>query len=280
MDAQMQARRGMEYDLRRALVAGEFELHYQPIVDLALNQISGLEALIRWHHPHKGMIPPATFIPVAEESGFIVQLGEWVVRQACAAAAQWPGNTKIAVNLSPVQFRNRGLVQTVVGALSASGLPATRLELEITETTLMQESQATLAMLHQLRATGVRIALDDFGTGYSSLSHLQSFPFDRIKIDRSFIENIDDASSLNIVRAVAALAKGLGMETTAEGVETQHQLDTVKIEGCTAMQGYLFSRPRPACEIGEMYFPNSREDPEPSPTVAWPPATAMRAGAR
>jgi diguanylate cyclase (GGDEF)-like protein len=258
MDAQMQARRGMEYDLRRALVAGEFELHYQPVVNLADDEISGFEALIRWRHPHKGMISPAAFIPVAEENGFIVALGEWTIREACATAAKWPEHTKIAVNLSPAQFRSPGLVQTVIRALAASGLRAERLELEITETTLMQDRKAALEMLYQLREIGVRIALDDFGTGYSSLSHLQSFPFDRIKIDRSFIEDIGAAGSLNIVRAVAALAKGLGMETTAEGVETQQQLDTVRLEGCTEMQGYLFSRPRPAHEIGEIYFANVR----------------------
>jgi diguanylate cyclase (GGDEF)-like protein len=256
MDAQMQARRGMEYDLRRALVEGEFELHYQPVVNLDDNRVSGFEALIRWRHPHKGTIAPATFIPVAEENGFIIPLGEWVLRQACAAAAKWPGHTKIAVNLSPVQFRSAGLVQAVISALAASRLPAERLELEITETTLMQESETTLGVLYQLRELGVRIALDDFGTGYSSLSHLQSFPFDRIKIDRSFIKDIEGVGSLHIVRAVAALAKGLGMETTAEGVETQQQLDAVKLEGCTEMQGFLFSRPRPALEIEQIYFPD------------------------
>ena len=256
MDAQMQARRGMEYDLRRALVDGEFELHYQPAVNLGDNTVSGFEALIRWRHPHKGMIAPGKFIPVAEENGFIISIGEWALRQACAAAAKWPDHTKIAVNLSPVQFRSAGLVQTVMSALAASRLAPQRLELEITETTLMQENETTLGMLFQLRALGVRIALDDFGTGYSSLSHLQSFPFDRIKIDRSFIKDIDGAGSLNIVRAVTALAKGLGMETTAEGVETQQQLDAVKLEGCTEMQGFLFSRPRPEHEIEQVYFPD------------------------
>jgi diguanylate cyclase (GGDEF)-like protein len=259
MDAQMQARRGMEYDLRKALLEGQFELYYQPSVRLDDKNVSGLEALIRWHHPYKGTISPAKFIPIAEENGLIIPLGEWALRQACFAAANWPDRTKIAVNLSPVQFRSSGLVQTVMNALAASGLRAGRLELEITETALMQESQATLDILYQLRALGVRIALDDFGTGYSSLSHLQSFPFDRIKIDRSFIMDIEGNGSLNIVRAVAALAKGLGMETTAEGVETQQQFDAVKLEGCTEMQGYLFSKPRPATEINELFFPNVRE---------------------
>jgi diguanylate cyclase (GGDEF)-like protein len=255
MDAQMQARRGMEYDLRRGLADGEFELHYQPTVNLGDNTVSGFEALIRWQHPHKGMIAPGKFIPVAEENGFIIPLGEWALRQACAAAAKWPDRTKIAVNLSAVQFRSAGLVQMVMSALASSRLAPQRLELEITETTLMQENETTLGMLFQLRELGVRIALDDFGTGYSSLSQLQSFPFDRIKIDRSFIKDIDGAGSLNIVRAVTALAKGLGMETTAEGVETQEQLDAIKLEGCTEMQGFLFSRPRPAHEIEQIYFP-------------------------
>jgi diguanylate cyclase (GGDEF)-like protein len=255
MDAEMQERRVLERDLRQALTAGQFELHYQPIVNLASNEISGFEALIRWRHPDKGLISPATFVPFAEETGFIVPLGEWAIRQACATAVTWPGEFKVAVNLSPVQFRNNGLVSVVVGALAASGLPGRRLELEITETTLLQDSEATLAMLYQLRELGVCIAMDDFGTGYSSLSYLQSFPFDRIKIDRSFIKDIGDSpGSLNIVRAVTAMANGLGMATTAEGVETEDQLASVASEGCTEMQGYLFSKPLPADRIEELYF--------------------------
>jgi diguanylate cyclase (GGDEF)-like protein len=250
MDEQMQERRVLEEDLRKALTAGEFELHYQPVVNLEANKIAGFEALIRWQHPEKGMIPPGAFIGLAEEIGFIVPLGEWVIRQACAAAAKWPSHVRISVNLSPVQFKNPGLVQVVVNALAASGLAADRLELEITETALLEDSDATLQMLYRLRELGVRIAMDDFGTGYSSLAYLQSFPFDRIKIDRSFIKDIaDGVGSLNIVRAMAALAKGLGMETTAEGVETSEQLDTVKSEGCTEMQGFLFSKPLPLHEL-------------------------------
>jgi len=250
MDARMQARRGLEGDLRKALPNAEFELYYQPVVNLTSNEISGLEALMRWRHPEKGIIPPNAFIPLAEEIGFIVPLGEWAIRQACAAAAKWPGNLRVAVNLSPAQFHGPGLAQLVVGALAASGLAADRLELEITETTLLQNSEATLSTLYQLRALGVRIALDDFGTGYSSLSYLQSFPFDKIKIDRSFVKDIvDGVGSLSIVRALAAMANGLGMETTAEGVETTEQLDTVRAEGCTEMQGFLFSRPLPAGEV-------------------------------
>jgi diguanylate cyclase (GGDEF)-like protein len=259
MDAEMQERRILERDLRQALAAGQFELHYQPIVNLASNEINGFEALIRWRHPEKGLVSPATFVPFAEEIGFIVPLGEWAIRQACATAATWPGDFKVAVNLSPVQFRNSGLVPVVVGALAVSGLPGRRLELEITETTLLQDSEATLGMLYQLRELGVCIAMDDFGTGYSSLSYLQSFPFDRIKIDRSFIKDIGDSpGSLNIVRAVAAMAKGLGMATTAEGVETQDQLASVASEGCTEMQGYLFSKPLPADRIEELYFAEHR----------------------
>jgi EAL domain-containing protein (putative c-di-GMP-specific phosphodiesterase class I) len=201
------------------------------------------------------MIAPGAFIPLAEEIGFIVPLGEWTIREACATAAKWPGHVKISVNLSPVQFRNPGLVNVVVNALVASGLAPERLELEITETALLEDSEATLTMLYRLRELGVRIAMDDFGTGYSSLSYLQSFPFDRIKIDRSFIKDIaDTVGSLNIVRAVAALANGLGMATTAEGVETQEQLETVKSEGCTEMQGFLFSRPRPVEEIEQLFL--------------------------
>jgi diguanylate cyclase (GGDEF)-like protein len=254
MDAQMQARRSLEQDLRRALAGGELELHYQPISNLTSNRISGCEALIRWRHPEKGMIPPSAFIPLAEETGLIVPIGEWVVRQACLTAARWPADIKIAVNLSPAQLRSPGLPQVIISALAASGLAPDRLELEITETVLLHDSEATLATLHQLRELGVRIAMDDFGTGYSSLSHLQRFPFDKIKIDRSFVSNIvGNASSLNIVRAVAALANGLGVIATAEGVETEAQLNAVKSEGCAEMQGYLLSRPVPADEV-ERFF--------------------------
>jgi EAL domain-containing protein (putative c-di-GMP-specific phosphodiesterase class I) len=201
------------------------------------------------------MVAPGEFIGLAEEIGFIVPLGEWVIREACSTAAQWPTHARVSVNLSPVQFKNPGLVRVVVGALAASGLAADRLELEITETALMEDNEATLATLYRLREIGVRIAMDDFGTGYSSLGYLQSFPFDRIKIDRSFIRDIAEGfGSLNIVRAVAALGKGLGMETTAEGVETSEQLDSVKSEGCTEMQGFLFSGPRPASELRQLFF--------------------------
>jgi diguanylate cyclase (GGDEF)-like protein len=261
MDAQMQARRAMENDLRRALAEGQFELHYQPVVNLATNEINGFEALIRWCHPDKGVIPPGSFIPLAEEIGLIVSIGEWVVREACATAARWPHNITIAVNISAAQMRNPGLVQMVMSALSASGLSPSRLELEITETALLTDNELTLSMLHQLQELGVRVANDDFGTGYSSLSHLQSFPFDRIKIDRSFVKDIADCSgSLNIVRAMATLASGLGIKATAEGVENKAQLDSVRSEGCTEMQGFLMSGALPAAEI-ERLFLSERAEP-------------------
>jgi diguanylate cyclase (GGDEF)-like protein len=258
MDLQMQTRRIMERDLRKALPAGEFELYYQPVVNLASSEISGFEALIRWNHPEQGVISPASFIPLAEEIGFIVPIGEWVIRQACATA-RWPGDLHVAVNISAAQFRSPGLMQVIVGALAASGLQPTRLEIEITETVLLHNKDATLTVLHQLRALGIRIAMDDFGTGYSSLTYLQCFPFDKIKIDRSFVKDITESTgSLNIVRAVAALANGMGMTATAEGVETREQLDRITSEGCTEMQGFLFSKPLPAHEI-ERLFLSGRE---------------------
>jgi EAL domain-containing protein (putative c-di-GMP-specific phosphodiesterase class I) len=205
------------------------------------------------------LVAPARFIPLAEEIGFIVPIGEWVIRQACATAAQWPANLRVAVNISAAQFRNPGLMQVIVGALAISGLHPTRLEIEITETVLLHNKEATLAVLHQLRALGIRIAMDDFGTGYSSLTYLQCFPFDKIKIDRSFVKDItENVGSLNIVRAVAALANGMGMTATAEGVETSEQLDRVASEGCAEMQGFLFSQPLPAHEI-ERLFLSGRE---------------------
>jgi diguanylate cyclase (GGDEF)-like protein len=250
MDARMQARRNLEIDLRKAIANGEFELFYQPLVDMKTEYVTGFEALIRWHHPERGMIPPLDFIPVAEETGLIVPMGDWVLRQACAEAATWPSNVKIAVNLSPVQFKNKILLPSVVSALAASGLSPNRLELEITESVLLQDSGATLAVLHELRDLGVRISMDDFGTGYSSLSYLRKFPFDKIKIDQSFIFDMSDHDdSLAIVRAVIAMGSGLGIATTAEGVETAEQFKQLKMEGCTEVQGYLFSPPRPAAEV-------------------------------
>jgi diguanylate cyclase (GGDEF)-like protein/PAS domain S-box-containing protein len=261
MDEQMQTRRIMEQDLRKALPAGEFELYYQPVVNLESSEISGFEALLRWNHPERGQVSPVTFIPLAEEIGFIVPLGEWVIRQACCTAAQWPEHLHVAVNISAAQFRGSSLMPVIVNALATSGLHPTRLEIEITETVLLHDREATLAVLHQLRALGVRIAMDDFGTGYSSLTYLQCFPFDKIKIDRSFVKDItENTGSLYIVRAVAALANGMGMAATAEGVETTEQLATIAAEGCTEMQGYLFSKPLPVHEIERLFLPR-REKP-------------------
>jgi diguanylate cyclase (GGDEF)-like protein len=250
MDALMQARRVLELDLRKALAAGEFELYYQPLIDLASNEVDGFEALVRWNHPERGLVPPLDFIPLAEEIGLIIPIGDWVLRQACLEAMSWAPTLSIAVNLSPAQFKSRSLALSVVAALAASGLPARRLELEITETVLLQDSAATLEVLHQLRELGVRISMDDFGTGYSSLSYLRSFPFDKIKIDRSFVAELGQSNDcVAIVRAVTGLGSSLGMATTAEGVETEEQLDMLRAEGCTQVQGYLFSPPRPAAEI-------------------------------
>lgn len=255
MDAQAQARRVLERDLRAALAKGEFELHYQPAINVASNEVIGFEALIRWNHPEKGVIPPTSFIPLAEKCGMIIQIGEWVIRTACATAVLWPEDKRIAVNLSPAQFRDAGLFHVIIRALASSGLAPCRLELEITESMLLEKDEATVAILQRLRELGVRIVLDDFGTGYSSLSYLRSFQFDKIKIDRSFIRDIAASeNALTIVRALAALARGLGMTTTAEGVETQEQLDAIASEGCTEMQGFLFSKPRPNHEIEDMYF--------------------------
>jgi len=250
MDARAQARRLLEIDLRAALARGEFELYYQPIHDLKADNIICFEALVRWMHPLRGMIQPTDFIALAEETGLIVPIGNWVLRKACADAAGWSRDVSVAVNLSPAQFKNRDLVPSVIAALSTSGLAANRLELEITESVLLQESEATLATLHKLRDFGVRISMDDFGTGYSSLSYLRSFPFDKIKIDQSFVHELASrGDSMAIVRAVTGLGKSLGISTTAEGVETKEQLALLRLEGCTEVQGYLFGLPRP-CRSG------------------------------
>jgi diguanylate cyclase (GGDEF)-like protein/PAS domain S-box-containing protein len=253
MDRRIQARRMLELDLRKAFAHSEFELFYQPLINLQANAVAGFEALLRWRHPERGMIAPAEFIPLAEEIGLIVPLGEWVLRQACTEAMRWPAGLKVAVNLSPAQFRNRGVVNAVMTALAYSRLPADRLELEITESVLLGETEANLATLHQLRSIGVSISMDDFGTGYSSLSYLRSFPFDKIKIDRSFVSELSRRPDcVAIIRAVAGLGMSLGIATTAEGVETREQLERVRAEGCTEVQGYLFSPPRPASEIGAL----------------------------
>lgn len=253
MDAAMQVRRELELDLRLAQRAGQLELHFQPLVDLRARAVGGFEALLRWRHPERGLVSPAAFIPLAEEIGVIVPMGEWVLRLACAIAMTWPGALKVAVNLSPMQFKSRNLVTAVAGALRDSGLAPARLELEITETAMLQDTDTTLATLHALRALGVSIALDDFGTGYSSLSYLRRFPFDRIKIDQSFVRELGGPRDCSaIVRAVVQLSRELGMATTAEGVETLEQLHMLAAVGCTDVQGYLFSRPVPGPAVREL----------------------------
>ena len=256
MDARVKALRTLELDLRQAITDGDFELHYQPLVGLDDNEISGCEALLRWRHPTRGLISPSEFIPVAEETGLINALGEWVLTTACAEAASWPDRFGIAVNVSPVQFRSQAFALKVAAALAASGLSPHRLELEITEAVLIRDDEAALVMLHQLRALGVRIALDDFGTGYSSLSYLQRFPFDKIKIDRCFIKDIaEPGGSACIVQAVVNIAAARHMTTTAEGVETQAQLDVLRTLGCNEMQGYLYSPAISAAEISKLLLP-------------------------
>jgi predicted signal transduction protein with EAL and GGDEF domain len=253
MDRKLQERRQLEADLREAIAGDQFTLFYQPLVNVRTGAIACMEALVRWHHPRRGLLAPADFIELAENSGQIVQVGEWVLHRACADAAAWADGIKVAVNLSPVQFRNRNLVGAVTAAIRASGLDPTRLELEITESVLLQSTDATLQTLHQLRDLGVRIAMDDFGTGYSSLSYLRSFPFDKIKIDRSFTHDLSSNNqSMAIIRAVAGLGRSLGIATTAEGVETAKQLELLRAEGCTEVQGYLFGQPRPLSELEEM----------------------------
>jgi diguanylate cyclase (GGDEF)-like protein/PAS domain S-box-containing protein len=250
MDTRAQARRQLELDMRAALLRDEFQLYYQPIYHIETLRVVCLEALVRWNHPLRGIVLPADFIPLAEETGLIVSLGERILRRACQDAAHWPREVAVAVNLSPVQFRYRELVPSVMAALSESGLPARRLELEITESVFLKDSNATLEILHGLRGLGIRISMDDFGTGYSSLSYLRSFPFDKIKIDASFVHELtsrDDSTA--IVRAVTGLARSLGITTTAEGVETNGQLTILRAEGCNEVQGYLFNPPRPAAEV-------------------------------
>lgn len=250
MDVRMLERRDLERELRAALGNGEFEIHYQPLLNLESNQIICCEALLRWNNPMRGPISPQIFIPIAEEVGLISAIGEWVIRTACAEAANWPHDVTVAVNVSPVQFRSQNLMQVVTNALAASRLAPNRLELEITEAVMLEQSKETLATLRQLQALGVRIAMDDFGTGYSSLSYLQKFPFDKIKIDQAFISKLaTENESSAIVRAVTAIAGSFHMVTTAEGVETEEQRALVTALGCTEMQGYLFSAARPAAEI-------------------------------
>ena len=250
MDARAQNRRLIEIDLRAAIEGDDLEPHYQPLIDLKSGRITGAEALVRWPHPTRGMIPPADFIPVAEETGLINVIGALMLRRACTDAALWPSDASVAVNLSPLQFRTGGLLSIVMDALRQSGLPPKRLQLEITETLLLEKSDQVLATLHALRALGVRISMDDFGTGYSSLSYLRSFPFDKIKIDRSFVRGLDsNPDAQAIMRAIISLGAGLGVTITAEGVETEAEFSYLRAAGCHEGQGFLFSRPRPNAEI-------------------------------
>jgi diguanylate cyclase (GGDEF)-like protein len=254
MDAHVRARRQLEIDLRKAIADQALEVYYQPCLSLQSNRITGCEALLRWRHPERGMISPAEFIPIAEETGLINELGEWVLAKACIEATTWPEGINLAVNVSPVQFKSGTLALKIVSALAASGLPAHRLELEITEAVLIRDDEAALDILHQLREIGVQIALDDFGTGYSSLSYLQRFPFDKIKIDRCFVNDLAETGGSSIVQAVVNIAAARHMKTTAEGVETERQQQLLRGLGCTEMQGYLFSAPKPADELREILF--------------------------
>ncbi|QOZ34230.1 EAL domain-containing protein [Bradyrhizobium sp. CCBAU 53421] len=269
MDADARARRELEMELRQTIAAGSgLEVYYQPCVDLRSNEITGCEALVRWRHPVRGMISPAEFVPIAEETGLINQLGEWVLMTACKEAVNWPDHIRLAVNVSPVQFRTGTLALKVIAALAASGLSAGRLELEITEAVLIRDDETALAALHQLRAIGIRIALDDFGTGYSSLSYLKRFPFDKIKIDRCFVTDIaDPEGSAGIVEAVVNIAAERSMTTTAEGVETAQQQQLLRELGCSEMQGYLFSPPKPATQIREL-LAGHRRGPAAGPGTA------------
>jgi diguanylate cyclase (GGDEF)-like protein/PAS domain S-box-containing protein len=253
MDARLQARRRLELDLRGALAAEALDVHYQPLVDIGSGDIVGFEALVRWNHPERGAVSPVEFIPIAEETGLVVQLGAFVLRRACMDAASWPDGVKVAVNLSPLQFRSGGLFTEVTKSLNEAGLAPGRLELEITETLLLEKSDQVLATLHALRALGVRISMDDFGTGYSSLSYLRSFPFDKIKIDRSFVHNLgESADSQAIVRAIVSLGTSLGITITAEGVETERDLACLRDEGCHQGQGYLFAKAVPPAEAARL----------------------------
>jgi diguanylate cyclase (GGDEF)-like protein len=253
MDAAAKARRALELDLRSALPLGQLELHYQPVVSSRNRYLTGFEALLRWRHPTRGLVPPGDFISVAEEIGAIVPIGAWVLRQACAEAATWPNHLSLAVNLSPMQFRGHALLATVADALRLSGVAPQRLELEVTESVLLRDDHATLSILHDLRALGTRIAMDDFGTGYSSLSYLRVFPFDTIKIDGSFVKELQSRDDcVAIVRAITALGSNLHMKTIAEGVETEEQFELLADAGCTEIQGYLFSKPVPADQLAAL----------------------------
>jgi diguanylate cyclase (GGDEF)-like protein len=253
LDEAARQRRQLELDLRAAIRDGGFELNFQPLYSLAEKRLTGFEALIRWNHPVRGRVNPIEFVGLAEETGLIIPIGEWVLREACHQASTWPADVSVAVNVSPKQFAASGIAGTVLSALSASGLPAHRLELEITESIFIADVDTTLATLHSLRNLGVKIALDDFGTGYSSLSYLRSFPFDKVKIDKSFVEDLGTSGNGHaVIRAITTLAAALGMETLAEGVEDVAQFEVLEREGCQNIQGYLFSRPVAAGAVAQL----------------------------
>lgn len=252
MDSVVQAKRLLERDMRHALVQNHFSLHYQPLVNLQTKKVTAFEALMRWKHPEHGFVPPSAFIPIAEETGLIVQIGEWALRQACCDAMKWPSDISVSVNLSPLQFLKGNLTATVMNALATSGLDAARLELEITESVLLDKTERNIEILNQLRDLGARISMDDFGTGYSSIGYLRNFRFDKIKIDQSFVRDVlVDEGSLAIVRAIAGLGASFGMTTTAEGVETEDQMRRLNLEGCVEAQGYLYSEPIPVNEVAQ-----------------------------
>ena len=251
MENSVRTKRALELDLREAEARGELEVYFQPLVTLEPRRVSGFEALLRWHHPTMGMVMPSRFIPLAEETGLIASMGAWVLRQACQEAACWPGQTRVAVNISPVQFERSDIVEIVASALRDTRLEPSRLELEITEGVVMRDTGDALKIMRRLQGLGVRLALDDFGTGYSSLSYLRSFPFDKVKVDGSFLADMHGDGG-TIIRAVLGLCGHLGLDSLVEGVETEEQLDWLKREGCTEVQGHVFSPPQPAARAAEI----------------------------
>ena len=261
MDDEVRMKRKLELDLRQALTDEQFELHYQPFFDMTTRTVLGFEALIRWHHPERGLVSPGDFIPIAEETGLIAPIGAWALRQACRDAMAWPADTRIAVNVSSVQFKTTDVARDVRAALDEAGLPPHRLELEITESTLMEQGDATVGVLRELRDLGVSISMDDFGTGYSSLSYLRRFPLSKIKIDRSFVMDLGSSTNVEvIIKSIIDIARTLDMTTTAEGIETAEQLELLGALGCDMGQGYYFSKPRPLADLAAL-IPGWRQAP-------------------
>jgi EAL domain-containing protein (putative c-di-GMP-specific phosphodiesterase class I) len=277
LDEEASRRRQLELDLRRAVRDGGFELYFQPLYSLREERLKGFEALIRWHHPERGMISPAEFVPIAEDTGLIIQIGDWVIREACRQAVAWPGELSVAVNISPKQFSSPVLSNSIVQALAVSGLPPQRLELEITESIFIANIERTLGTLHGLRSLGVRISLDDFGTGYSSLSYLRSFPFDKLKIDQSFVRDLGEQGNAHaIIRAITTLADALGMETIAEGVEDSAQAEILRREGCRQIQGFLMSKPVAGSDVHALI---ARQFAQGSETFGWETGSPQRRSA-